>query len=121
METIYESKVTAIGADVDMFVDEKMMIIFNETAPKDLQDIAVVHTVAQLKGTIEIGDILSFDDQSYQVTFVGNKVNETVGELGHCTIVFNGEKYADLPGTLCVENKEMPVVSVATIITIHKA
>lgn len=111
-KTIYQSTVTALGPDVDMFMEEKMLIIFNETAPKDLRDIAVIHQAAPLEGTIEAGDVLAFGDQTYTVTFVGDKVNETVGDLGHCTIAFNGEDHAELPGTLCVESKEMPELSV---------
>ncbi|MCI2257297.1 PTS glucitol/sorbitol transporter subunit IIA, partial [Domibacillus sp. PGB-M46] len=66
MKTIYQSTVTGLGADVEMFAEEKMLILFNESAPKDLRDIAVSHTVVSLEGTIEAGDILSFDDQSYE-------------------------------------------------------
>ncbi|MCM3788018.1 PTS glucitol/sorbitol transporter subunit IIA [Domibacillus indicus] len=121
METIYQSTVTSIGAEVPIFLEEKMVILFNESAPKDLLDIAVVHSIAPLEGTIEAGDILAFGDRAYKVTFVGNKVNETVGDLGHCTIAFNGADHADLPGTLCVEDKELPQISPSTIITIRKA
>lgn len=121
VKTIYRSTVTGLGADVDMFAEEKMLIIFNETAPKDLCDISVLHEISPLEGTIEKGDLLAFDDQTYRITFVGAKVNETVSELGHCTIVFNGEEQADLPGTMCVEARDMPAISVSTVITLTKA
>ena len=120
LKTIYQSTVTELGADVEMFAEEKMLILFNESAPKDLRDIAVSHTVVSLEGTIEAGDILSFDDQSYEITFVGGKVNETVSELGHCTIAFNGADHADLPGTMCVEGKAMPTIIVSTKLSISK-
>ncbi|WNS78643.1 PTS glucitol/sorbitol transporter subunit IIA [Domibacillus sp. DTU_2020_1001157_1_SI_ALB_TIR_016] len=120
LKTIYQSTVTELGADVEMFAEEKMLILFNESAPKDLRDIAVSHTVVSLEGTIEAGDILSFDDQSYEITFVGGKVNETVSELGHCTIAFNGADHADLPGTMCVEEKAMPNINVSTKLSIIK-
>ncbi|MCM3790216.1 PTS glucitol/sorbitol transporter subunit IIA [Domibacillus indicus] len=120
LKTIYQSTVTELGADVEMFAEEKMLILFNESAPKDLRDIAVSHTVVSLEGTIEAGDILSFDDQSYEITFVGGKVNETVSELGHCTIAFNGADHADLPGTMCVEEKSMPTITVSTKLSISK-
>lgn len=120
LKTIYQSTVTELGADVEMFAEEKMLILFNESAPKDLRDIAVSHAVVSLEGTIEAGDILSFDDQSYEITFVGGKVNETVSELGHCTIAFNGADHADLPGTMCVEEKAMPVITVSTKLSISK-
>lgn len=120
-KTIYQSTVTEIGPDVELFLDEKMMILFNDSAPKDLRDIAVIHNIAPLEGKIEVGDELAFDDQTYRITFVGDKVNETVEELGHCTIAFNGADHADLPGTLCVEAKELPTIAVATTITFKKA
>lgn len=121
MKTIYKSTVTEMGAEAAMFLEENMLIIFNESAPKDLRDIAVVHKAVQLEGVIEAGDELSFDGQTYEITFVGDKVNETVNELGHCTIAFNGADQADLPGTLCVENKEMPKIDVSTTIMFKKA
>lgn len=121
MKTIYQSTVIEIGADVDMFLEEKMMIIFNDSAPKDLRDIAIIHDIAPFEGEIEVGDELAFDNQTYKITFVGAKVNETVSELGHCTIAFNGADQADLPGTLCVEAKEMPNISVSTTIIFKKA
>lgn len=121
MKTIYETTVTGIGPEAALFQDEQMLIIFNDNVPKDLADIAYVHTEASLNGTVETGDILLFDGESYRVTFVGAKVNETLDELGHCTIAFNGDSHADLPGTLCVEAKPMPTISVSTTIKINKA
>lgn len=118
MTTIYRSTVTEIGADVEMFSEEKMMIIFNDSVPKDLRDIAVIHNISPLEGQIEVGDELAFDNQTYRITFVGAKVNETVSELGHCTINFNGADHGELPGTLCVEEKEMPTIAISTTITI---
>ncbi len=120
MTTIYRSTVTEIGADVDMFLEEKMMIIFNDSVPKELRDIAVIHDVTPLEGQIEVGDELAFNHQIYKVTFVGAKVNETIRELGHCTICFNGADHADLPGILCVEERVMPTMAISTTITIKK-
>lgn len=120
LETIYQSTVLEIGEDVEMFLEEKMIIIFNESAPKDLREIAIIHEISPLQGKIEVGDELAFGNQAYKVTFVGDKVNETMEELGHCTIAFNGKDYVDLPGTLCVEEKEMPDVSISTTITFKK-
>lgn len=121
LKTIYQSTVTEVGNDIDMFLEEKMLIIFNDSAPEDLRDIAVIHDIAPLEGKIEVGDELAFDDQTYKITFVGAKVNETMEEFGHCTITFNGENHADLPGILCVEAKGTPNVSVSTTITFKKA
>jgi PTS system glucitol/sorbitol-specific IIA component len=114
MAGLYQSVVTEIGSEVELFLTEKMMIIFNETAPSDLRDIAVVHKEAKLEEEIEVGDVLTIDNQIFKITFVGQKVNNTIRELGHCTIAFNGADHVDLPGTLCVEEKPIPEIKPGT-------
>lgn len=121
MTTKYKSVVTELGSEVELFLTEKMIVIFNETAPLDLKDIAVVHKQTNLEEDIQVGDVFVLGPESFKVTFVGEKVNDTIRELGHCTIAFNGADYADLPGTLCVENKEIPEITAGTEIKFLKA
>ncbi|MDN7241165.1 PTS glucitol/sorbitol transporter subunit IIA [Planococcus sp. N028] len=117
----YESKITEIGADVEMFVEEHMLVIFNETVPDALKSFGVIHEKAELFGQVEAGDILEINGARYNILFVGEKVNETLREIGHCTIAFNGERDAQLPGTMCVEKKELPPLAVNGDIRIVKA
>ena len=49
------------------------------------------------------GDTLSFGDQRYAVTAVGEKVAETFSTLGHCTVRFDGAAEPVLPGTVHVK------------------
>ncbi|WP_273124249.1 PTS glucitol/sorbitol transporter subunit IIA [Bacillus weihaiensis] len=108
----YQSKITEIGADVKTFLSEGMMIIFNSTAPADLKTIAVVHEIAELQQDVVAGDYLEINGEKYEILFVGDKVNETLKDLGHCTIMFNGETTADLPGTMTVEKKTLPTLKI---------
>lgn len=117
----YESKITEIGADVEMFVEENMLVIFNETVPEALKSFGVIHEKAELLAQVESGDILEINGSQYNILFVGEKVNETLKEIGHCTIAFNGERDAQLPGTMCVEKKDLPALSVNGHIRIIKA
>lgn len=119
MTNIYLSKITEIGSDASLFFNENMLILFNETALPELRDIAVVHEVAELKLDINLNDELVIDNQVYKVTGIGDKVNETMRELGHCTVVFNGETNPELPGTLCVEAKPIPNIMVSNSIQIR--
>ncbi|GAA3316617.1 hypothetical protein GCM10020331_013130 [Ectobacillus funiculus] len=107
MKTIYQSKVVEVGAQVSLFFwKKKMLVLFNDSAPSDLRDIAVVHQACPLEDDIAVGDELVIDDQAFKVTFVGAKANQTMKELGHSTLAFNGAKEADLPGTICLEEKK---------------
>ena len=66
------------------------------------------------------GDVLEINEQRYEILFVGSKVNDTLDEIGHCTIAFNGETEASLPGTMCVEKKALPNLKVGSAIRIIK-
>ncbi len=120
MKTIYQSKVVEVGAQVSLFLEEKMLVLFNDSAPSDLRDIAVVHQACPLEDDIAVGDELVIGDQSFKVTFVGAKANETMKELGHSTLAFNGAGEADLPGTICLEEKTIPSIDVSSQIIFRK-
>lgn len=119
MAVIYESKITEIGEEASLFINENMLILFNENALKELRDIAIVHEVTYLKADIETGHELVINGQPFKVTCIGDKVNETMRELGHCTIAFNGKTVPELPGMLCVEAKPIPKLNVSNQIQIR--
>jgi glucitol/sorbitol PTS system EIIA component len=85
---------------VALFLQEKMIFLFNESTLYDVRDIAVIHQYCPLEEDITVGDELVIDDHSFKVTFVGHKVNETMRELGHSKIAFTGFLEVDMPGTL---------------------
>jgi PTS system glucitol/sorbitol-specific IIA component len=116
----YQSIVTEVGSEVELFIEENMIVIFNDTAPADLTSIGVIHKKTELLYEVEAGDLLEINGESFEILFVGNKVNNTLNELGHCTIAFNGETSSDLPGTMCVENKQIPEIKVGSEIRISK-
>lgn len=118
----YEAKIKEIGEEVEIFAEENMMVIFNDTVPAELRSFAVIHEKADLQQQVEAGDILEINDESYEILFVGSKVNETLRDIGHCTISFSGKVSEDLlPGTMCVEKKMMPELALGAEIRIYKA
>lgn len=117
----YEAKIIEIGEEVGIFSEENMMVIFNDSVPAELRSFGVIHEKVNLLGEIESGDVLEIAKEQYKILFVGSKVNDTLREIGHCTISFNGEASADLPGTMCVEKKPMPELALGAKIHIYKA
>ncbi|MDY7221275.1 PTS glucitol/sorbitol transporter subunit IIA [Halalkalibacterium halodurans] len=116
MTCIYESVITGVGSEVQYFIEENMVVIFNDTVPDDLKSIGVIHKQTELQADVAVGDVLEVNGACFRILFVGDKVNDTLREIGHCTIAFNGETNAELPGTLCVEQKPLPdFVTGATI------
>lgn len=121
MTKLYESTVVELGVEAEIFFAEKMIVIFNDTVPQEFKDIAIIHKPATFHGDVQEGDLLVLGNESFKVTFVGGKANETLKDLGHCTISFNGENFAELPGTICVEDKEIPEINVGTEISFLRA
>ncbi|ADQ15698.1 PTS glucitol/sorbitol transporter subunit IIA [Halanaerobium hydrogeniformans] len=121
MEAIYEIEVTALGDQVEEFLEQDLIILFNDNAPAELAEISVIHTKSELKGEIEIGDYIQIDDKKYQITAVGEVVNKNMSRLGHATLRFNGNTKAQLPGDINLEKSKLPEINNGTIIKILKS
>lgn len=118
MKTIFEAKVTAIGEDVPMILEEKVIILFDEKAPKELHDVALTHSGGSLTDEIQAGDVVWFGVDSFDIYFVGDHVNTSMKDLGHLSFSFSGDQTSDLPGTVCIEDKPIPQIPVGTTIKI---
>ena len=112
MMTLYKTKVINIGNEAEMFREEGMIILFGENAPESLSDYCYNIKVEPVTGEIEAGMELSIGSEKYSVTAVGSVVRKNLSELGHITIKFDGSKEADLPGTLYVEDKALPEITI---------
>lgn len=118
MMTLYKTKVINIGNEAEMFREEGMIILFGENAPESLSDYCYNIKLEPVAGEIEAGMELSIGSEKYSVTAVGSVVRKNLSELGHITIKFDGSKEADLPGTLYVEDKALPEITIGEEISI---
>ncbi|MCR8997399.1 PTS glucitol/sorbitol transporter subunit IIA [Brevibacillus laterosporus] len=116
MTTLLEVKATKIGELVESFLTERTLIIFDDNVPDELHDIAVLHTKADLFAPVQAGDFLVVGDRKYRIAAVGATANETLRSMGHCTLRFDGEPTPELPGTIHVEENELPVPAIDTVI-----
>lgn len=117
---VYESVVLEIGEDVEAFLEENLVVLFNESVPADLKSVAIVHEDKDMNGIVEADDYFILGDVSYKVLAVGDKANETLKELGHCTIKFGTPSEDDLPGMIIVEDKEIPELAVGMPVKFQK-
>lgn len=115
----YKTTITAIGAEVEDFIQENFLIVFNENAPDGLAEISALHTIVPFEKELRKGDTVVFGDRTYQVTAVGTEANETLKKLGHCTFVFDGQAEPDLPGHVCLEKKPAPTLQVGDVFEVH--
>lgn len=98
----YQSTVTSMGDLACEFLNEEcnFIIIFNENAPPELAEISVLHTISELKEDPCRGDKMIICGQEYTISAVGWEALNTLKELGHCTLSFNGLDEAGRPGMI---------------------
>lgn len=117
MTVLLETQVTSIGESVEQLIQEQTLILFDDTAPEELHDISVLHSGKKVYGDIQPGDTLYIDHEKFEIYFVGDRVNQSIQELGHVTFKFNGSKN-DMPGSICIEEKSIPPIKVGSVIKI---
>ena len=112
----YSSTITGFGPDAFEFLKPEQelnfIIIFNEDAPQELSDLAVLHSKEELLASPEKGDILLIGENVYTITAVGDEVPSTLAGLGHCTLAFGGGDEAFRPGCIMLDG---PMLSRDTV------
>lgn len=119
MAVIYETTVTRLGPEVDAFISVNILLMFaSNAAPEELVDYSIVHEGNHLLGEIRAGQTLRIGDAEFEITAVGEAVTKNVTALGHFTLKADGSAEPEAPGTLNLENKELPTVQVGDTIRI---
>lgn len=105
----YSSTITGWGPDALSFLEDEecnFLILFNENAPEELAEIAVLHTSSELHADPAPGDTMMICGKAYDVTAVGEEAKQTLRELGHCTLSFKGGTEPERPGCIMLEGEE---------------
>jgi PTS system glucitol/sorbitol-specific IIA component len=118
MKIIYENTIKDKGEFAEEFLENKMFVLFGDSAPDEIKDFCFWVDVAPINGTISVGQTVKIGGQSYKITAVGSEAPTTLAGLGHCTFNFSGQSEVDLLGTIYVENKPLPELTVGTVIQI---
>lgn len=98
-----------------------MLILFGDGAPDELRDYCLSIDIQPVEGEFREGDQLLLGGESYKVTAVGEAVVQNLANLGHITLKFDGSRSAELPGTLYLEQKELPEVLAGDRIQIKRS
>ena len=103
----YSSTITGFGPEAFAFLeselDQNFVVIFNEDAPPELSELAILHKKTDLIAPPAIGDILLIGEKVYTITAIGDEVASTLTELGHCTLAFGGGEEAFRPGCIMLD------------------
>ena len=115
---IFDTKIVEIGKDAQSMLNNNLLILFGTDAPEILRDVCFMHNNKDLIGKISARDEVEIDDQIYTVGYVGNVACITLSTIGHCTFAFGLNKKQFLPGTIYLNEIEIPEIKLGTIIKI---
>lgn len=87
--------------------DNNFIIIFNENAPEELADMAILHPAAPLTADPVVGDTVNICGKSYKISAVGFEALHTLRTLGHCTLNFKGGPEPEMPGCIMLEGEQL--------------
>lgn len=117
---MYQTNVKEIGQDAQDFSEIKMAIFFGDTAPDALRSSCHLIEVYPVNGVIKPGMSLVVDNEDFEITAVGREVQRNLVNLGHMAVSFTGKQQAELAGTMYVADKELPIISIGSTITIKE-
>ena len=113
----YNVTVTGLGSMALEFLNPAMemqfIILFNDDAPAELADLAVMHTQGELLAAPVAGDIMKIGNKVYTITAVGDEAIHTLGTLGHCTLAFKGDSEPYRPGCIMLDGEIITAEDVA--------
>lgn len=111
----YSANIIGWGEDALGFLEDEEMnfiIIFNENAPEELREIAILHEISTLHSEVEVGDTFIICDKVFDVTAVGYEAQHTLKELGHCTLSFKGGSVPERPGCIMLEGEPLKAADI---------
>lgn len=117
----YHMRVVEIGPLVEEFVHAGILVFFQVGAPPELAEFSILHEPSDSFTDVEPGDVVAIDGDRFRVTAIGEVANKNIRDLGHLIMKANGRSEPELPGDVCVEEKDLPPIRVGTIIQILAA
>lgn len=115
----YRTRVVSVGEQVDAFVKEQILVLFQVGAPEELASFSVLHQPDVTTGTLEVGDTLLLGAEPYRVRAVGSVANNNLHALGHLVVKCNDRDEPELPGDVCVDAKPLVMLAVGDEIRIE--
>jgi PTS system glucitol/sorbitol-specific IIA component len=107
-EPILALQITRLGPLAGEFTAAGVWVLFNESAPEELAEFALLHRGAAPTRPLAPGQQIVIDDARYQILAVGPIANANLAALGHLVLKANGAAEAELPGDVCVEARPLP-------------
>jgi PTS system glucitol/sorbitol-specific IIA component len=94
-------------------MEMQFVILFNEDAPAELGELAILHTAGELTEAPAPGDTMKIGNKTYKITAVGDEAIQTLATLGHCTLAFSADSEPYRPGCIMLDGEVITAADVA--------
>lgn len=105
----YNVTVTGLGDMAMEFLNPAMemqfVILFNDNAPAELAEMAILHTEGEMTEAPAAGDTMKIGEKTYRITAVGDEAIHTLKTLGHCTLAFSADDTPYRPGCIMLDGE----------------
>ena len=105
----FDVTVTGLGdmalAFLDPAMEMRFVILFNDDAPAELAELAILHTKGEMTEAPAPGDTMKIGEKTYRITAVGDEAIHTLKELGHCTLAFTADTEPYRPGCINLDGE----------------
>ena len=112
----YDVTITGLGPMAMEFLSPEMemqfVILFNEDAPAELGELAILHTAGELTEAPAPGDTMKVGEKVYKITAVDDEAIHTHKELGHCTLAFTDSTEPYRPGCINLDGEPVTAADV---------
>jgi PTS system glucitol/sorbitol-specific IIA component len=115
---VYQTTITAVGAQVPAFVEAGILILFGAEAPAELHDISVLHEADVRDSGPLPGDLVQYGDCEFPVLAAGPVVHDNLLNLGHVDFKSDGRAEAKLPGDVCVPEGALVLPEVGQVMRV---
>lgn len=116
---VFSAKIIEIGKEL-IDRNSSFLILYGNLAPQGLRDYCMILDNHQLARPLEVGDYVMISSEKFVITSLGSRANEQLTAIGHVTLHFNGARAAEQSGSIYLEKKNKPIVSVGTEIIFYK-
>lgn len=114
---IQKAKVTRIGEHAINHT-EPILLFFGEGATEGLQEHSIIQKIDKpAEVDLKVGGQVTFGEETYQVTYVGEFANQNLQTIEHVSFVFSEEPQEQMASSVYLIPAKVPKITTGMIIT----
>jgi len=117
-----KTRITSIGKHAGS-KEDGLIILFDDSASDKLRDVSMIHEKLsdfEQNYALAVGQKVAFDEQEYEITYLGALVESNLMSIGHTVFDFHEVPTDPQPNAIYLRPHGEPDVHVGTVITFGK-